>query len=69
MKALRISAHSREEAEQWLREHFQSGVFVLQQAHDDFCPSVRSQRDADCKPPCKPDFYLISLNNDEGRQN
>jgi len=68
MNAVRINARTRAEAEQWLLNNIRPGLFILQQAHDDFCPSIRTQRDADCRPPCKPDFYLIPLGED-GRQN
>jgi hypothetical protein len=35
------------------------GVVILQYAHDDTCPAIASQRDADCCPPCRPDAYLV----------
>ena len=34
-------------------------VVVFQVCHDDGCPAIASQRDADCKPPCSPDVWLV----------
>lgn len=59
MKATKLNATTHDEAVKALPAHFKPGLFVLQIAHDDGCPAIASKRDTDCKPPCKPDFYLI----------
>lgn len=41
------------------RELARPGVVIVQYAHDDGCPAIASQRDADCRPPCRPDAYLV----------
>jgi hypothetical protein len=60
MKAQKLPCRSQAEAARYFAEHFVPGLHILQIAHDDGCPAMRTQRDADCKPPCKPDFWLIS---------
>lgn len=59
MKATRLPVHSHDEALRYLTQHFRSGLFFLQLAHDDDCPAIRTQHDADCRPPCRPDVYLV----------
>lgn len=60
MKARRLPCHSRDEALTYLKKHFTPGLHILQMCHDDHCPAIKTQRDADCRPPCHPDFYLVS---------
>ena len=60
MKTTKIPARTYDEAVKLIATRFfKPGLHILQLAHDDFCPAIRSQRDADCRPPCHPDFYLI----------
>lgn len=30
------------------------GVMILEYRHDDGCPAIRTQREDDCRPPCRP---------------
>lgn len=66
MKAIKLRAKTYTEAAQAAAAHFTPGVAILQVCHDDGCPAIRTQRDADCAPPCKPDFFLVKPF--EGRQ-
>lgn len=61
MRALRLPVHDRTAADRYLARHPRPGLFILQMLHDDDCPAIRTKRDADCRAPCCPDFYLIEL--------
>ena len=37
-----------------------SGAWVIQALHDDGCRACETQKDADCRAPCQPDFVLMS---------
>lgn len=37
------------------------GRYIFQHFHDDDCPSIRTHRDIDCSPHCRPDSYLMEL--------
>jgi hypothetical protein len=45
------------------------GFGIFQIAHDDSCPAIATQCDADCAAPCRPDFYLIEPFADDARNN
>lgn len=62
MKATKLDARTSTEAHQQAQRVLtRPGLFVLKTEHDPGCPAIRTQRDADCRPPCRPDFYLIDL--------
>lgn len=61
MKAIKLPVDSYSAAHIYIMQHlFKPGrLLILQMLHDQGGPAIRSQRDADCRPPCRPDFYAI----------
>jgi hypothetical protein len=59
MKAIRISAKTMDEARAAAFKLGKPGLTIVQMAHDDGCPAIRTHRDADCRPPCRPEFWLV----------
>lgn len=59
MKVTKLPVTSKPAALEWIRDHRLTGLGILQLLHDDFCPAIQTQRDADCCAPCKPDVYLV----------
>lgn len=59
MKITKLPCTSKPAALDWIRDHRLTGLGILQLLHDDNCPAIRTQRDADCAPPCVPDVYLV----------
>jgi len=43
------------------REAQRPGLLILEFAHDDRCPAIRTQRDDDCV--CSPDRSLVRVSN------
>lgn len=37
------------------------GLWMLHQMHDDGCRAMDSEDDTDCRPPCVPNFVLMSF--------
>lgn len=67
MTAIRLNAKSYSEAVKACAQHLKPGLAILQVCHDDGCPAMTTQRDADCDPKvCKPDFYLVRPDEREG---
>lgn len=38
-----------------------SGAWVVQCLHDPGCRAIHSQNDRDCRKPCAPELYLLSI--------
>lgn len=43
----------------YMLEHPRPGLFILQVCHDDWCPTIKTQRAKDCAPTCHPDVWLV----------
>lgn len=57
MKITKLPAISKPAALEWIRANKLTGLGILQLFHDDDCPAIASQRDADCT--CVPDVFLV----------
>ncbi len=57
MKITQIPVTSKPAALEWIRANKLTGLGILQLFHDDDCPAIASQLDADCR--CVPDIYLV----------
>lgn len=65
----KIPASTKAEAYRWVYANFSTGMHVVQCFHDDDCWALRTQRDADCSPGCRPDWYLLTFVDDTARCN
>jgi hypothetical protein len=59
MKVTKLPCTTKPAALAWIRERGLTGFGILQLLHDDDCPAIQTQQDADCTAPCIPDIYLL----------
>ncbi len=61
MKATKLPVTTYDSAVVYVAQHlFKPGrVLILQVAHDDWCPAIKTGCDADCAASCRPDFFAV----------
>jgi hypothetical protein len=61
VKATKLPVATYDSAVVYIAQHlFKPGrVLILQVCHDDWCKAIKTHRDRDCSPDCRPDFYAV----------